>query len=175
MGGRNGRADAAARREGARQFHPARSAGGHQIVEDRVGGGFVVDAGVVFAGGMVDLFAVVGQQRLVGGDDRLALPQCLQRKGARNAGSADKLDDQLAGDPPADNTYTLKEITIDLAPVTTGRVYFGRLVRGSDKFYFRLLVKKGDQGFLVQGSGIDRFLEFQASFQDRANNPIAKH
>ncbi len=89
--------------------------------------------------------------------------------------SADKLDDQLAADPPADGTYTVKEITIEDAPVTTGRVYFGRLVRGNEKFYFRLLVKKGDQGKLIQGSGIDRFLEFNASFQNAPNNVFAKH
>ncbi|MBN1448053.1 MAG: fibronectin type III domain-containing protein, partial [Bacteroidetes bacterium] len=72
--------------------------------------------------------------------------------------NADNLDDQLASEPPADGTYTLKQIDIADAGVSTGRVYWGRLVRGSDHFYFRLLIKKGSNGKLIQGSGNDRYI-----------------
>jgi hypothetical protein len=86
----------------------------------------------------------------------------------------DDLNDQLASEPPADGSYTLKEITLDNGTVTAGRVYWGRLVRGSDYFYFRLLLKKGSNGRLVQGSGDDRYVEMVVSFQNAPNNPFAK-
>lgn len=88
--------------------------------------------------------------------------------------NADNLDDQLASEPPANGSYTLKQITLDAGNVGTGRVYWGRLVRGGDHFYFRLLIKKGANGQLVQGSGSDRFVEMVASFQNAPNNPFAK-
>jgi hypothetical protein len=86
----------------------------------------------------------------------------------------DDLDDQLASEPPAGSTYILKEITLNNGTVTAGHVYWGRLVRGSDYFYFRLLIKKGSNGSLVQGTGNDRYVEMHVSFQNAPNNPFAK-
>ena len=88
--------------------------------------------------------------------------------------AVDDLDDQLALDPPVDDSYTVDKIQIPDGAVQTGRVYWGRLVRGNDHFYFRLLVKKGSNGMLVQGGGADRFIEMVASFQNAPNNPFAK-
>ncbi len=87
----------------------------------------------------------------------------------------DNLDGQLASEPPSDASFTLKKLTVQTGSAATGRVYFGRLVRGSEKFYFRILVKKGSNGSLIQGSGPDRYLEMVASFQNAPNNPFAKH
>lgn len=87
----------------------------------------------------------------------------------------DNLDAQLASEPPTDASYTLKKLTVQTGSAATGRVYWGRTVRGTDKYYFRLLVKKGSNGSLVQGSNADRFLEMVASFQNAPNNPFAKH
>ncbi|MBE0645913.1 MAG: fibronectin type III domain-containing protein [Bacteroidetes bacterium] len=87
----------------------------------------------------------------------------------------DDLDAQLAMDPPTDASYTQKELTLNNGTVSAGKVYFGRIVRGTDMFYFRLLVKKGGNGTLVQGSGADRYIEMVASFQNAPNNPFAKH
>lgn len=86
----------------------------------------------------------------------------------------DDLNAQLAMDPPTDASYTQKELTLNNGTVTSGKVYFGRIVRGNDKFYFRLLVKKGSNGALVQGSGADRYIEVVASFQNAPNNPFSK-
>ncbi len=86
----------------------------------------------------------------------------------------DNLDDQLALEAPADDSYTLDELEIPSGTVETGHVYWGRLVRGNDHFYFRLLIKKGSNGMLVQGGGADRFIEMVASFQNAPNNPFAK-
>ena len=87
----------------------------------------------------------------------------------------DNLDAQLSSEPPTDASYTLKKLTVQTGSAATGRVYWGRLVRGSEKFYFRILVKKGSNGSLIQGSNADRFLEMVASFQNAPNNPFAKH
>lgn len=88
--------------------------------------------------------------------------------------SVNNLDDQLAFDPPADNSFTVTAIQIPDGAVQTGRVYWGRLARGNDYFYFRLLVKQGSNGMLVQGGGADRYIEMVASFQNAPNNPFAK-
>jgi hypothetical protein len=87
----------------------------------------------------------------------------------------DNLDGQLATEPPTDASYTLKKLTVQTGSASAGRIYWGRIVRGSDKYYFRLLVKKGGNGSLVQGTGNDRFLEMGVSFQNAPNNPFAKH
>jgi hypothetical protein len=87
----------------------------------------------------------------------------------------DALDNQLASEPPAGSTYNQKSITLDNAGVSAGRIYWGRLVRGTDFFYFRMLIKKGTNGKLVQGTGNDRFVEMNVSFQNAPNNPFAKH
>jgi hypothetical protein len=68
----------------------------------------------------------------------------------------------------------LKEITLSDITVNTGKVYFGRLVRGTDFYYFRMLVKRGANGKLIQGSGNDRYVELAISFQNAPNNPFAK-
>lgn len=86
----------------------------------------------------------------------------------------DDLNGQLATEPPANGTYTLKKLVVQTGTATAGRVYWGRIVRGNDMYYFRLLVKKGGNGSLVQGSGNDRFLEMGVSFQNAPNNPFAK-
>lgn len=86
----------------------------------------------------------------------------------------DDLDNQLASEPPAGSTYTQKDITLDNGGVNSGRIYWGRLVRGTDYFYFRMLIKKGTNGKLVQGTGNDRFIEMNVSFQNAPNNPFAK-
>ncbi|MCB2206477.1 fibronectin type III domain-containing protein [bacterium] len=89
--------------------------------------------------------------------------------------ATDDLDDQLATEAPAASSYTLSEIMPDNGQVSAGQVYWGRLVRGSDYFYFRLLVKKGSNGRLVQGTGNDRYFEMVVSFQNAPNNKFAKH
>lgn len=86
----------------------------------------------------------------------------------------DDLDNQLATEPPAGSTYTQKDIMLDDGGVNSGRIYWGRLVRGSDYYYFRMLIKKGTNGKLVQGTGNDRFIEMSVSFQNAPNNPFAK-
>jgi hypothetical protein len=86
----------------------------------------------------------------------------------------DNLDGQLSSDPPAEGTYNLNKLTIATGSATSGRIYFGRIIRGTDKFYFRMLIKKGSGGSLIQGSGNDRFIEMAVSFQNAPNNPFAK-
>lgn len=86
----------------------------------------------------------------------------------------DDLDDQLASEPPATSSYTLSEIQPDNGQVGAGHVFWGRLVRGNDHFYFRLLIKRGSNGRLVQGTGADRYFEMVVSFQNAPNNPFAK-
>ncbi len=89
--------------------------------------------------------------------------------------NADDLDEQYATTPPATGTYTTAEVTITNAAVTAGKVVYGRLKRGTDYYYFRLLVKRGSSGKLVQGTGVDRYLELVVSFQHIRNVPFAKH
>lgn len=88
--------------------------------------------------------------------------------------NADDLDAQFVTTPPANATYTSAEVTIPNSPVSEGKVVYGRLKRGTDHYYFRLLVKKGDNGKLVQGSGADRYLELVVSFQHIRNVPFSK-
>lgn len=88
---------------------------------------------------------------------------------------ADDLDEQFATTAPATGTYTTPEVTITSAAVNKGKVIYGRLKRGTDSYYFRLLVKRGGDGKMVQGSGADRYLEFSVSFQHIRNIPFAKH
>jgi hypothetical protein len=87
----------------------------------------------------------------------------------------DDLDAQYVTTPPATGTYTAPEVTITNATVSTGKVVYGRLKRGTDYYYFRLLVKRGANGKLVQGSGADRYLELVVSYQHIRNVPFAKH
>jgi hypothetical protein len=87
---------------------------------------------------------------------------------------ADDLDLQFATTPPSSATYTTAEVTIPNAPVNIGKVIYGRLKRGTDHNYFRLLIKRGSNGKLVQGSGADRYLELSVSYQVVRNVPFAK-
>ncbi|MBN1448741.1 MAG: hypothetical protein JXA28_12490, partial [Bacteroidetes bacterium] len=87
---------------------------------------------------------------------------------------ADALDEQAATTSPQLSTYTKQQVTITNASVNKGLVVFGRLNRGSNYYYFRLLVKRGSNGRLVQGSGDDRYLEFDVSFQHIKDIPFAK-
>lgn len=88
--------------------------------------------------------------------------------------NVDNLDDHLQASMPSAGTFSTKIIRIDDGSYTTGKVYFGRLVRGTDFYYFRLLVKRGAANNLIQGSGNDRFLEMVVSFQNSPNVPFAK-
>jgi hypothetical protein len=106
----------------------------------------------------------------------LANNQGLVTQFSTNSGVAvNSLDDQLATSSPNSNSYTATTISIADAPATSSMVYFGRLVRGTDYYYFRLLVVLGSNGRLVQGSGADRYLQLIVSFQSAANVPFAKH
>ncbi len=101
--------------------------------------------------------------------------QGLETQFSTNSGvAANSLDDQLATSSPKANSYISKSIQIADAAASSGKVYFGRLKRGIDFYYFRLLVKLGSNGKLVQGGGADRYLELVASFQSSANTPFAK-
>jgi hypothetical protein len=89
--------------------------------------------------------------------------------------NADDLDKQFATTPPATGTYTAVEVTLPNSTTSTGKVIYGRLKRGTDYYYFRLLVKLGSNGRLVQGSGADRYVELVVSYQHIRNIPFAKH
>ncbi|MFZ1728884.1 MAG: fibronectin type III domain-containing protein [Bacteroidota bacterium] len=89
--------------------------------------------------------------------------------------NSDDLDEQYVTTPPATGTYTSPQVTITYAVVTAGKVIYGRLKRGTDYYYFRLLVKRDATSKLVQGSGLDRYLEFVVSYQHIRNVPFAKH
>ena len=86
----------------------------------------------------------------------------------------DQLDDNVTTVPPAISTYKLKELVISAVPNATGMVYFGRIKRQNEYNYFRLLVLRGANGSLVQGSGSDRYIEVHVSFQHIRNNIYAK-
>lgn len=88
---------------------------------------------------------------------------------------ADDLDEHFTTTAPSTATYTSAEVTITNAAVNSGKIVYGRLSRGTEYNYFRLLVKRGANGKLVQGSGADRYLELVVSFQLVRNVPFAKH
>jgi hypothetical protein len=91
-----------------------------------------------------------------------------------NSGDAvNSLDDQFATSAPNSSSYSATTIGIADAPASSDMVYFGRLQRGTDFYYFRLLIvaRNGD---LVQGSGADRYLEMVVSYQSTPNVPFAK-
>jgi len=101
--------------------------------------------------------------------------QGLETQFSTNSGVAlNSLDDQFSTAPPTGSTYSAKSIAIADASASTSMIYFGRLKRGTDFYYFRLLVVRGSNGNLVQGSGADRYLELIASFQNAPNVPFAK-
>jgi hypothetical protein len=99
----------------------------------------------------------------------------LETRFSTNAGIAvNSLDDQLSTAHPSFTSYAADSIAIADAPSSSSMVYFGRLKRGTDFYFFRLLVKLGSNGRLVQGSGADRYVELIASFQNSPNVPFAK-
>ncbi|MCB2206478.1 fibronectin type III domain-containing protein [bacterium] len=87
---------------------------------------------------------------------------------------ADDLDEQFATTAPSTATYSKHDISITSAQVSAGKVIYGRLSRNNKYLYFRLLVKRGAAGSMVQGSGADRYLEFDVSYQHVADVPFAK-
>ncbi|MBI5647670.1 MAG: fibronectin type III domain-containing protein [Ignavibacteriae bacterium] len=87
---------------------------------------------------------------------------------------AASLDDSPATSSPASSTYTASSIILDNAVSQKGRIYFGRLVRGTARYYFRLFIKRGSDDRLVQGFGTDRYIEVEASFQSEKNVPFSK-
>jgi len=88
---------------------------------------------------------------------------------------ADDLDEHFATTPPATHTYTRSDMSITAAPIALGKVVYGRLKRGTVNYYFRLLVKRDANGRMVQGSGLDRYLELVVSYQHISNIPFAKY
>ncbi len=87
---------------------------------------------------------------------------------------ADDLDEQYTTTSPRVSTYTNQEVSIPNAAVSAGKVVYGRLSRGSSYYYFRLLIKRGTEDRLVQGSGADRYIEFDVSYQHIRDVPFAK-
>jgi len=88
--------------------------------------------------------------------------------------SADNLEAGASTSSPAAATYTLSALTLDNQSSTRGRIYFGRVNRVGGRHYFRLLIKKSDDGYLVHGAGPDRYLEVEASYQSTPNVPYSK-
>jgi hypothetical protein len=86
----------------------------------------------------------------------------------------DDLDANVTTVPPALSTYKLKELVITALTSETGMVYYGRIKRQNEYNYFRLLILRGANGSLVQGSGDDRYVEMQVSFQHVRNLNYAK-
>lgn len=91
-----------------------------------------------------------------------------------SAYNADNLDDSQLTAMPSPTTFTATSIDIATGTSSTGKIYFGRTVRGSDFYYFRILVMKDASGKLVQGTGTERFLEMEVSYQTKPNIPFAK-
>jgi hypothetical protein len=87
---------------------------------------------------------------------------------------ADSFDDAPATVSPASATYVLDNLPVTGEIVTKNRIVYGRLLRGNDRYYFRLLLKRSSENRLVHGSGIDRYLLLAVSFQDTRNIPYAK-
>lgn len=87
--------------------------------------------------------------------------------------TADNLSSGEMTSSPNVNDYTLTSVSIADGSATNGRLYFGKLVRGSDDFYFRMLVRSVN-GKLVQGSGSERYLILEFSYQSTPNVPYAK-
>ncbi len=88
---------------------------------------------------------------------------------------ADALDEHTTTTAPSNSTYSKQTVTIPNAEVSQGKIVYGRISRGTDYYYFRLLVKRGSNNKLIQGSGNDRYLEFDVSFQHIRNMPFAKY
>mgnify|MGYP003573329451 CR=1 FL=1 len=77
--------------------------------------------------------------------------------------------------PPIASSYSLKSLTISANATQDGAMYFGRIKRGAGTyFYFRMLILRGQDGSLVQGTGADRYVELEFSYQSTAGNQFAK-
>ncbi len=87
---------------------------------------------------------------------------------------ADDLDESTTTSAPSLSSYKEVALTITAEPVDHGKVFYGRIERSNGNFYFRLLIKRGVDGTIVHGSGIDRYIEMDVSYQHEANVPIAK-
>ena len=91
-----------------------------------------------------------------------------------DAADADVINDAAATSSPSFSTYTLTEVVIDNSWSQKGKIYFGRTQRGTAWYYFRVFLKPGTDGFVVQGAGSDRYIVIEASFQSGRNVPFAK-
>ncbi len=87
---------------------------------------------------------------------------------------ANSLNEQLASSPPDTAAYTATFITLPNGTYAKGRVYFGKLIRPGGDIYFRMLVKRGANGRMVQGTGENRYIEIEVSVQSAAGNVFAK-
>ena len=76
--------------------------------------------------------------------------------------------------PPADAFYRKTRITLPLDPVSSGRLYYGKIKRNAFDFFFRMIVVRGLNGKLVQGSDADRYIELRFSYQTERNVRFAK-
>ncbi len=76
-------------------------------------------------------------------------------------------------DSQALNAKIYKQQYVNLSNYTNNLVFYARKVVGSDYYYAKVLVKKGTNGFL-QGSGNNRYIELQVSYQTAKNLPYAK-
>ncbi len=84
---------------------------------------------------------------------------------------ADRLNDVY--DSQGLDSKTYKEQYVNLSNYDKNIVFYARKVVGNDYYYAKVLVKKGTTGFL-QGSGNNRYLELEVSYQTTKNLPYAK-
>ena len=76
-------------------------------------------------------------------------------------------------DSQALNAKIYKQQYANLSNYDKNLVFYARKIVGSDYYYAKVLVKKGANGFL-QGSGSNRYIEVQVSYQTAKNLPYAK-
>lgn len=88
--------------------------------------------------------------------------------------NADNLNDYSMTSPFATGSYTATSLGIATGPSSTGKLYFGKLVRNEGEYFFRMLVLRGSNGSLVQGSGDDRYVQLEFSYQTSPDVKYAK-
>lgn len=88
--------------------------------------------------------------------------------------AAESFDNAPATVSPASATYVLGSLSVTDDIVTKNRIVYGRLLRGNDRYYFRLLLKRSAAGSFIHGSGLDRCVLLDVSFQDVRNIPFSK-
>lgn len=71
------------------------------------------------------------------------------------------------------STKTFSEKTLDLSNVTGNVVVYARVQNGNTYNYARIFIKAGTTG-LLQGTGSDRYLEMEISYQKVAGSAYAK-